>query len=627
MNRILARFRSRVAAIGHDLAMIPVAWLGAYWLRFNLESIPDPYLWDALYMLPVVIVVQGAFYWYFGLYRGVWRFASLPDLMRISRAVVMGMAVSAGLIFLLTRLQGMPRSVFPLYGLLLTAFLGGPRLLYRWFKDHKLYTRTGKPVLIVGAGRAGEMLVREMLRAPAHPYEPVGFVDDDLSRHGREIHGVRVLGGCDAIPGLVVQHGVEVILVAMPSATARQMRRVVDLCAGTGVPVRTLPPMDAVVSGRAALQELRAVSIEDLLGRDPVSLDRLALREGIAGKVVLVSGGGGSIGSELCHQIARLGPATLVILDQSEFNLYSVDLKLREQHPELVLRLCLGDVTDKVAVEHAMQMHRPDVVFHAAAYKHVPMLEGQAREAVRNNVLGTRLMALAAHKYGCAGFVLISTDKAVNPANVMGATKRASEMICQGLAQQSSTRFITVRFGNVLGSAGSVVPLFRRQIEAGGPVTVTHPEVTRYFMTIPEACQLILQAAVMGKGGEIFVLNMGEPIMIRYLAEQMIRLSGRVPGEEIQITYTGLRPGEKLYEELFHDQENLMPTAHKQILLARSRRADWPAVAAVLDEFDAACVGYDETRLMALLEGLVPEFKSGNARSMDNVIHLNRVPG
>ncbi|HEB80936.1 MAG TPA: polysaccharide biosynthesis protein, partial [Chromatiales bacterium] len=479
MNPIFTRLRSRMAAILHDLAMIPVAWLGAYWLRFNLGSIPEPFLRHALYALPVVIVVQAGFFWYFGLYRGVWRFASLPDLVRITRAVLMGMVISAAVSFLLTRLQGIPRSVFPLYALLLGLLLGGPRLLYRWFKDHRLYAHTGKRVLIVGAGRAGEMMAREMLRAPEHSYEPVGFVDDEPTRRGCEIHGVRVLGRCEAIPDLVAGHGVEVIVVAMPSASARQMRRVVDLCAGAGVPVRTLPPMDAVVSGRAALHELREVSIEDLLGREPVSLDRLALREGLAGKIVLVTGGGGSIGSELCHQIARLGPAALVVLEQGEFNLYSVEMKLREQHPGLMLHVCLGDVTDQPAVEYVMARYRPDVVFHAAAYKHVPMLEGQAREAVRNNVLGTRVMALAAHKYGCSGFVLISTDKAVNPANVMGATKRTAEMICQGLARQSTTRFITVRFGNVLGSAGSVVPLFRKQIEAGGPVTVTHPEVTR----------------------------------------------------------------------------------------------------------------------------------------------------
>ncbi len=625
MNRILARLRSRVAAVVHDLAMIPLAWLGAYWLRFNLESVPEPFLRHALYALPVVFVVQAGFFWYFGLYRGVWRFASLPDLVRIGWAVSMGMLVSAVLIFFLMRLQSVPRSVFPLYALLLGTLLGGPRLLYRWLKDRRLYTQAGRRVLIVGAGRAGEMLAREMLRAPEHTYEPVGFVDDDPARRGSEIHGVRVLGDCEAIPELVVRHGVESIVVAMPSATARQMRRVVDLCAGAGVPVRTLPPMDAVVSGRAALGELREVAIEDLLGREPVALDWAALHEGLSGKMVLVTGGGGSIGAELCHQIARLGPAAIAVLEQGEFNLYDVEMKLRERYPALQIHPCLGDVTDRVAVEHLMQGLRPDVVFHAAAYKHVPMLEGQTREAVRNNVLGTRVMAQAAHRHGCEAFVLISTDKAVNPANVMGATKRAAEMICQGLAQQSTTRFITVRFGNVLGSAGSVVPLFRRQIEAGGPVTVTHPEVTRYFMTIPEACQLILQAAVMGKGGEIFVLNMGEPVMIRYLAEQMIRLSGREPHEEIAITYTGLRPGEKLYEELFHDQENLLPTAHAQILLARARRAEWSQLSAGLEELERACAEYDEKRVDALLRALVPEF-GAPGRAPDNVVQLNRAP-
>ena len=623
MSHLADLIRHRIAAILHDLAMIPVAWLGAFWLRFNLGVIPEPFFHTALYTLPLVMLVQGLFFWRLGLYRGVWRFASLPDLIRIVRAVLIAMPVVAVGIFLIVRLQYVPRSVFPLYALLLTILLGAPRLIYRWYQDRDLYMRSGQRVLIVGAGRAGEMLVREMLRTREHAYRPVGFVDDDRHKHGREIQGIRVLGNCDELAKLVVKTAAEVILIALPSAPAKDMRRIVALCESTDIPVRTLPPIDALVSGRAVLKELRQVSIEDLLGRDPVSLEWRAIGDGLSGKVVLVSGGGGSIGSELCRQIARLSPAALVILEQSEYNLYRIEMELVRDFPKLVLHACLGDVTDKVAVDHVMKTYRPEMVFHAAAYKHVPMLELQAREAVRNNVLGTQVLARAADKYGCREFVLISTDKAVNPENVMGATKRTAEIVCQSINQRSATRFVTVRFGNVLGSAGSVVPLFQEQMEAGGPVTVTHPKMTRYFMTISEACQLIMQAGVMAQGGEIYVLDMGEPVNITYLAEQMIRLSGKEPHQDVEIIYTGLRPGEKLNEELFHEKESLFSTGHDKILLAQHRTLDWSYVSQVIEKMEGACQRYNETELNALLRTLVPEFAASAGEAMpDNVIPM-----
>ena len=379
------------------------------------------------------------------------------------------------------------------------------------------------------------------------------------------------------------------------------------------------------VAGRAIFSELRAVSLEDLLGREPVMLDWRAINDGLLDRVVLVSGGGGSIGSELCRQIARLGPKALVILEKNEFNLYNIERELRQRHPTLVLHALLGDVCDAAAVEHVMTCFRPEIVFHAAAYKHVPMLEYQVREAVRNNILGTRVLASAAEANRCEAFVLISTDKAVNPTSIMGTTKRMAEILCQNLDRYCSTRFITVRFGNVLDSAGSVVPLFRAQIESGGPVTVTHPEITRYFMTIPEASQLIMQAAVLGQGGEIFVLDMGEPVRISYLAEQMIRLLGKVPGEDIEIVYTGLRPGEKLFEELFHDQESLAATPHDKILLARHRHVDWSELNRALDALAEACEDYDEVRLRATLSRMVPELDATQDLPK-NVLKLNKVP-
>ncbi len=623
---IINRLRSRGGAFTHDLLMVPVAWLGAYWLRFNLGSIPDEVLRPALAALPVVMVVQGLASWRFGLYRGVWRFASVPDLLRILKAVVVGIALSAVTLFLLTRMEGIPRSVFPLYALLLGIFLGGPRLIYRWLKEHHLYQLAEHKVLVVGAGHAGETLVRDLLRDRGHGYLAVAFVDDDRDKSGREIHGVRVAGRCGRIPRLVKQLDIDLILLAVPTANSRQMRRLVSLCEKSGVPFRTLPRTQDLVSGRAALKELREVSIEDLLGREPVALDWDGIRGGISRKVVLVSGGGGSIGSELCRQIARIKPAVLMVLDNSEYNLYSIERELRERFPELVLHVCLCDVGDAVGIERVFAAHKPDFVFHAAAYKHVPMLETRLRQAVRNNVRGTRNLAEAAIRHGVHTFLLISTDKAVNPTNVMGASKRVAELFCQGKSSQGAeTHFVTVRFGNVLDSAGSVVPLFRRQIASGGPVTVTHPEVTRYFMTIPEACQLIMEASVVGKGGEILVLDMGEPIRISYLAEQMIVLSGKTPGEDVEIVYTGLRPGEKMFEELFHEQEGLTATGRDKLLLARCRERHWDRCLDEITRLIEVAEGENDKELDMLLNKLVPEFSRNSQEDNSNVVPLEQV--
>jgi FlaA1/EpsC-like NDP-sugar epimerase len=610
MMRLFGKTQSRYTVFLHDLLMIPLAWLGAYWLRFNLDGIPAEFWQQALRMLPLVLVVQGCLFWYFGLYRGVWRFASMPDLVRILKATLTGVAVAAAVIFFLTRLQGVPRSVFVLDAILLVLLLGAPRFVYRWTKDRRLYGQEVKNVLIVGAGQAGEMLVRDLLRDPLHAYRPVAFVDDAAAKVGKDVHGVRVAGTCDVIPVLAPELNIQLILIALPSANSRQMQRVVGLCEATGLPFRVLPHMKDLVTGEVSLKELREVKIDDLLGRESVSLDWAAITRGVQGKTILVTGGGGSIGSELCRQVARLKPAHLIIFEQSEFNLYSIELELRRKFPNLNLTALLGDICDPVAVEQMLRANRPTVILHAAAYKHVPMLEHQLRTAVRNNVLGTRTLAGLADRYGCVTFVMISTDKAVNPANIMGMTKRVAEIYCQNLSTRSSTHFITVRFGNVLGSAGSVIPLFQNQIATGGPVTVTHPEITRYFMTIPEAAQLILQAGTMGKGGEIFVLDMGEPVKIAYLAEQLIRLSGRKPGEDIGIIYTGLRPGEKLYEELFHESEKLAGTTHPKILLANSRSMDFAQLEQTLDRLTTACEVNEARQIYGLLSELVPEHQS-----------------
>jgi len=605
--KVLSKLRNRGTAFAHDLIMIPIAWLGAYWLRFNLESIPNLFLEQGLRILPVVMLIQGAVFWYYGLYRGVWRFASLPDVVRITKAVILGVAASAVVIFLMTRLVLVPRSVFPLYGIMLIALISGPRLAYRYLKDHKVYRDVGKKVLIVGAGRAGETLVRDLIRDRDHAYEPVVFVDDDRRKRGREIHGVRVVASCGSIPKVVEDARIDLIMIALPSATSAQMRNIVQLCEQTDIPFRTLPRLQDLVSGRASLNELKEVSIEDLLGREQVALDWDAISETINGKKILVSGGGGSIGSELCRQIAHLGPETLIILEHGEHNLYAIELELQERYPNLRLSPVLGDVGDPVLVDDVLARHKPQIVFHAAAYKHVPLLEDQVRMAAVNNVLGTRNLASLCDNHGCEAFVMVSTDKAVNPKNVMGTTKRVAEIYCQNLNKSSRTCFITVRFGNVLASTGSVIPLFKRQIARGGPVTVTHPDIIRYFMTISEATQLILQASTMGEGGEIFVLDMGEPVKIAYLAEQMILLSGKQPGEDIEIVYTGLRPGEKLYEELFHNEEAMSPTSHPKILKAASREATVADIDQILDGLRFACDRNETIEIESIIKQLVPE--------------------
>jgi FlaA1/EpsC-like NDP-sugar epimerase len=610
MQDMLSKIRVRTAIFIHDLFWAAIAWMGAYWLRLNLSEVPDIEWTASLRWLPVVIVVQAVLFRRLGLYRGIWRFASIPDVVRIAKASFLGTATIAVILFSVNRLEGVPRTAILLYPFLLLFLLSAPRLIYRIWKDRGAVLSAGRRALIVGAGRAGEMLVRDLRRASE--FSPIAFVDDDPKKKGSEIHGVRVRGRCEQIPRLVEKLGVEIILIAVPSATDKEMRRIVEICEGTGVPFQTLPSMSEILSGQAS-GDLRDVSIEDLLGRAPIKLDRKGIQAHLGGKRVLVTGGGGSIGSELCKQIARFSVAELIVFERSEFNLYQIERTLKRSFPGLHLSAILGDVTDQADVEQAISRFRPEIIFHAAAYKHVPLLEYQVRQAVRNNVLGTYTVAEAAIAAEVDEFVLISTDKAVAPENVMGATKRAAEVLVQSMNGIAGTRFINVRFGNVLDSAGSVVPLFREQIRAGGPVTVTHPDVTRYFMTIPEACQLIMQAATIGKGGEVFVLDMGDPVKISYLAEQMIRLSGKRPGQDVRIEYIGLRPGEKINEELFNEHESPTPTQHSKLLLAHPLTVDPRMARKAVIELTEACRSFDESAILHKLKLLVPEYAQQSA--------------
>lgn len=605
------RMRSRLLVLLHDLCMISLAWALAFWTRFNLGHMPVEMVGEAFRTLPLVLAVVGTVYWGFGLYRGVWRFASLTDLARIMQAVLVGTMLLLFIMLVFNRLSFVPRSVPLLFLVYQILLLAGPRLAYRWAKDRRIDPGTGTRVLIVGAGVDGEMLVRDLLQDREAGYLPIAFVDDEERRLGRTVHGVPIRGAIEELPKVVEIFGIDLILLARKTASVKEMQRMVELCESTGKPFRTVPPTKDLIAGKVPLEKFRQVSIEDLLGRDPVSLDWNSIRHSLTDHVVLVTGAGGSIGSELCRQLSRCNPRLLVLVDNSEYNLYSIDIELGELADGPQIERHLLDVVDEVGVDDLFQRYRPQVVFHAAAYKHVPLLEDQIEAAVRNNVIGTRVVASAAAKWACERFVLISTDKAVNPTNVMGATKRLAELICQAQDRRCVSRFMTVRFGNVLGSAGSVVPRFQRQIEQGGPVTVTHPDIERFFMTIPEACQLIMQAAAIGQNSDTFVLDMGEPVKIRYLAEQMILLSGHRPDRDIEIRYTGLRPGEKLYEDLFHPAEDFGDTPHPRIHITRqSVPLNRDELAGALQALDAALHKRDRPALRIALQRAVPAWQT-----------------
>jgi len=631
-------WKRRWSVLTHDILWVPASLFLAYWFRFNLGSIPSTHLPGLYWLTIVALPVQVVLFCLFGLYRGIWRFASIPDLTRILKSVASGVALTFGLVFIFQRLEGVPRSVLLLYPVFLAMGLAAPRLVYRWWKDKSLHmalqlASSGQRALIIGAGQAGELLVRDLLKS--HAYLPVGILDDHKGKQGMDVHGVRVLGGLDDISGQIRAMAADVVLLAIPSAPRQLIRRVTGDCQQAGIPCRTLPSLTELADGSIEVASLREVSIEDLLGRDPVLIDAMgkkgdsSLSQGgksgtipflLRDRCVLVTGAGGSIGSELCRQIGRMAPTRLVMLDHAEFNLYTIEQEMRGRLGDVCTPL-LGDVRDGVRMRWVFEHFQPDVIFHAAAYKHVPLVEENPAEGAKTNVFGTCNIADMAVEFGASVFVLVSTDKAVNPANVMGASKRAAEVYCQNLdARSPGTAFITTRFGNVLGSTGSVVPKFRAQIADGGPVTVTHPEMTRFFMTIPEAVSLILQAGAMGKGGEIFVLDMGEPVKIIDLAEQMIHLSGLVPNEDIAIEFTGLRPGEKLYEELFHEAEHLSGTAHPKLMLAEAREVDWAQLTGRLEQLRDACARRDTDLVRHTLKVIVPEFQGMAAAGNNPVV-------
>jgi FlaA1/EpsC-like NDP-sugar epimerase len=603
----------RLLAFAHDLIAAGLAWMLAFWLRFNLD-VPREFAEVMLTRLPIMLGIHAAAFWALGLYRGLWRFASLPDLRRILIAVGIAALATPAVLTLARAGFSVPRSVFLLAPLLLVLMMGGSRIAYRAWKEGHFASLVTKPdatpVLVLGAGAAAAGLLKDLAANPA--WRVVGLLDDDPRKHGSELLGEKVLGPIERVGEIASGLSVEQAIIAMPSATHQQRKRAVDLCKRAGVSVMTVPALADIVAGKVSISALRPIELDDLLGRDPVRLDNAGLHGFLDGKTVLVTGAGGSIGSELCRQIARFAPARIVLFDSSEFALYTVEQEFRDQRPAISLAAIIGDAKDERRMNEVMERFRPQVVFHAAAYKHVPLMEqDNAFQAVANNVLSTLVVARAAARAGALKFVLISTDKAVNPANVMGASKRLAELVCQALQPEASMQYVIVRFGNVLGSTGSVVPRFREQIARGGPVTVTHPEIQRYFMSIPEAAQLVLQAALMGQGGEIYVLDMGEPVKIADLARDLIRLSGYAEAD-IRIEFTGLRPGEKLYEEPLADAETTLPTPHPKLRVARVRSESGCS----LNEVESWLSNRHEAepeRVRAKLREWVPEYSPGQA--------------
>jgi FlaA1/EpsC-like NDP-sugar epimerase len=610
LPKALIRFRRPLIVLLH-LLLIPLAYRLAFGLRFDLDIPPqmEEVFWRTL---PYLLAGRMAAFAIFGLYRGWWRHVGMRDLMDLVKAVTLSSVFLLIALFFAQRLEDFPRSILALDWIAAILLFGGIRFTVRAFREERLVPwrgQRGNPTLVVGAGVAAERFVRECQRQGGIAISPLALVDDDPAKRGMRLHGVPVLGTTDDLAAVAATIGARLLVIAIPSAGRDEMQRIVDLCMATDIELKIVPSMREMADGHTRVTELRDVQIEDLLGRETVELPAQAQSD-LRGRTVLVTGGAGSIGSELARQIARLGPARLLVLDQAESPLYFSNLELAAAHPELTVVPLIADVTDQARVERIFQHYRPDYVFHAAAYKHVPLMEANAVEAVRNNVLGTLNVAQCAARAGTLRFVLISTDKAVYPSSVMGASKRVAEELVLGwpALRESRTDFRAVRFGNVLGSDGSVIPLFKRQLARGMPLTVTHPDVTRYFMTIPEAVQLVLQAAALPEAARrICMLEMGEPVRIVELAENLIRLSGLEPYRDVQIEFTGLRPGEKLHEELMSEREATIATGVDKIRIVQTNEPNLDALTRGLDRLGTAAALGDADDCLAALCALVPE--------------------
>lgn len=599
----------RLMALGIQAVAFAASGLLAFGLRFDLQ-IPPGQMQHLRWALAVWLVIKCGTFVIAGLDRGWWRYVSLHDLVRLGAANLLASTASALTIqgFIPS---GFPRSIYVIDLLLTFLLTAGLRIVVRVVSE--LTPSTGKQVdrvLIYGAGSAGQALLREVRLNPALHYEVVGFLDDDPRKAGHRLQGVTVSGGGNQLAGIAASRGITLVLIAIPSATGREMTRILGLCDQARIRFKTVPGLSEVIQGAGLARQIRPVALEDLLGRSAVRLEEQAIRDKLEHRTVLVTGAAGSIGSELCRQIARFQPGTIVALDASETGLFQLDQDMHESYPETPVTIEIGSIRDRRRLDEIMRLHRPSVVYHAAAYKHVPLMESHLFEAVENNIAGTWNVAGAAAAAGVADFVMISSDKAVQPTSFMGATKRVAELIIRSM-QNAETRFVSVRFGNVLGSNGSVVPLFQRQIAQGGPVRVTHPEMRRFFMTIPEAAQLVLQASTMGKGGEIFVLDMGQPVRIVDLARNLILLSGLRPEDDIRIEFTGVRPGEKLYEELNLSDESTLPTYHEKIKIFSGQKLSSAHVSQIVDEVTTYARERDIGNLLLAIKEIVPDYNPG----------------
>jgi len=639
----------------------------AFIIRF--ESILSPFsLKTFLAYLPILLCIRFVFFIQGGLYKGLWRYASVSDLIKIIKSTTLGSIVFLLTVHYLIGDPNYPRLIVILDWLLFIIISGGNRLFIRVFKEYMFSESLRKRILIIGAGDAGEMIVREMKNNPEYAYEPIGFIDDDVNKKGLTIHDVPILGPSSIIPETITKHRPEEILISVSTDTQKTIREIYEICKPFNIPIKKLPGISDLLDGNISvasrlgqrlidaslvteaqieealalqkreggrlgaklvnlgyvaeerliaflnkqygISQMKPISLEDFLQREPVNTDITAVRDFIKGKSVMVTGAGGSIGSELCRQIIKYNPSDLLLLDRYENSTYEVDLELRAEQHRSTISTIIGDVQDTLSLEYIFSKYRPQIIFHAAAYKHVPLMEHNPIEAVKNNVFGTKNLIEAASRYCAESFVLISTDKAVNPTSIMGATKRIAEFLTVNMNSSCETKFTTVRFGNVLGTNGSVIPIFKEQLKKGGPLTVTHPEIKRFFMLIPEAVQLVLIAAAAGNGGELFVLDMGEPIRIIDLAENFIRLSGFIPHKEIKITFTGLRPGEKLYEELFDKSERIIPTFHKKLMMAVPEVPSMAVLDHSISDFEHIVQNYSLDEVVQTIRKIIPTFKN-----------------
>ncbi len=626
---ILLRYRRVLVVFIHAIIFsvsLLVSFLMVNDMAFKRQWFIEQY---PIFLLLCIIIKLGIF-GFFKQYRGWWRYVSISDIISIIGASLLSTVIIMSLWFIILQIESIRRisfirpiatnmnqAVFVLDMFATIVLLAGARMAVRLYYEEFRTVEGGrlKKLLIVGAGNAGEALLREIHRMSVAQYDVVGFVDDDPLKQGINIHGIPILGTVEKLPTICKEQNVEEIAIAMPSATHKQLRRVIQVCEGTKIRFRTIPSITDIASGRFSVSQIREVDISDLLGRESVQLDLDSIKNFLKDKVILITGAGGSIGSEMCRQVCNFEPKLLLLIEQAENPLFHIERELQTTFPKIKMKTIICNITDKTRVEEIFEKYKPQVVIHAAAHKHVPLMELNPGEAVKNNIIGTRTVADAANKYKATHFVMISTDKAVNPTSIMGSSKRIAEMYIQSLNEIGETNYVTVRFGNVLGSNGSVVPIFKKQIAAGGPVTVTHPQMKRYFMTIPEASQLVLQAATMGKGGEIFVLDMGEPVKIVDLAKELITLSGFRPGEDIEILFTGMRPGEKLFEELSIEGENIQHTRHPKINIWQNISVDRDTLNTKIQELLEIAHTQDHEKIVQKIKELVPEYIGENTNT------------